>query len=758
MSDAAPRAARSLADALRQAAPEELTALLLARPDLCSPIPADLATLAARAASAPSVQRCVDGLDAAALAVLEVMAAMPEPLSGEAIAHACAPMEQSIVHDVVTRVRTLGLAWGTDDQFRLVAQARTAFGKYPCGLADEFATSRRIVKDLIADPAQVRDGLATAPAPARELMTTLLWGPPAGTVPGAQRPVSVETARTPVEWLLARGYLVATDTDTVVMPREVALILRDGRMLREMPGGAPTPTATRIDQDDIDRLAGSHALAFVRTMVRLLQIWQESPAALVRSGGLAVREASRAASALDVPESTLNVLIEIGIDAGLLAPDADAGEVLLPTEAADEWLAHSEAERWVSLATTWLDMERTPSLVGTEDGQARRIAAGSMALVRGDVPALRRATLQVLVDHVGYALAADAVIEALHWQRPRRATAMRDALVRAFLAEAELIGFTAREAVTRHGIAVMSAAEDVAVHVERAMPERISHLLVQADLTAIAPGPLVADIDTQLRLIADVESSDVATVFRFSDASLQRALASGLSATQIRTQLSTWSRTPLPQALDYLISDAERRFGSLRITVATTVVTSDDEALIARLPTDPQQRGVTWTIVAPTVAVTSSPPDIVTERLRAAGLAPVAMSGDASTSIPATRRHRNATGHRAPVTRSSLSADRVSAIVAALTRAVETTEGAMGELPRTSAAETKSVVAGGIAQNTAIQIGYTDGHGTASVHIVDPLTLEGGFLTAYDHASRQVRTFTLARITGAAPHAMLRGR
>lgn len=751
------RPARSLADALRQASPADLTALLQARPDLCSPIPADLATLAARAASAPSVQRCLDGLDAATLAVLEVMAALPEPLSVTQIQHACTPMPADDVTAVVQRVQAAALAWGPADQLRLVAQARTAFGKYPCGLADEFATSRRVVSELIEDPQQVRDELANAPAPAQELMATLLWGPPAGTVTGAQRPVTIDTARTPVEWLLARGYLVGTDVDTVVIPREIALILRDGRMLREVPPSAPVVSRVPIDQIDVDRLAGSHALTFVRLMMALLQVWQDTPAALVRSGGLAVREMTRTALALDISESTLTILVEIGVDLGLLAPDADAGEVMLPTESADTWRDLPEAERWATLATTWLTMERTPSLVGTDDAHAKRIAAGSLAMVRGDVPALRHAALSVMAQSPGQAVEPDAVVAALRWQRPRRATQMRDELIRSVLTEADLLGITARHALTGHGQALVAGSDShaLAQQVDAAMPERIEYLLIQADLTAIAPGPLVAEMDARLRVMADVESADVATVFRFSDASLQRALAAGMSATHIREVLTEWSRTPLPQSLEYLINDAQRRFGSLRITTATTVITSDDESLIASLPTHPTARGITWTVVAPTVAVTTTPPDIVVERLREAGLMPVAVHGDTTMALPMSRPHRPALGQHASVARASLSGERIAAIVTALMRGGQSDSGLSPhtELPRTSAAETRVLIDQAVADHAALQIGYADGHGSAAVHVIDPLTIEAGFLTAYDHASRQVRTFTLARITGAAPHA-----
>ena len=39
--------------------------------------------------------------------------------------------------------------------------------------------------------------------------------------------------------------------------------------------------------------------------------------------------------------------------------------------------------------------------------------------------------------------------------------------------------------------------------------------------------------------------------------------------------------------------------------------------------------------------------------------------------------------------------------------------------------------------------------GRTSELTVEPLTLSGGFLTAFDVQSNEVRTFTVARITGA---------
>jgi predicted DNA-binding transcriptional regulator YafY len=50
-----------------------------------------------------------------------------------------------------------------------------------------------------------------------------------------------------------------------------------------------------------------------------------------------------------------------------------------------------------------------------------------------------------------------------------------------------------------------------------------------------------------------------------------------------------------------------------------------------------------------------------------------------------------------------------------------------------------------------VRIGYADSTGTTTERVVEPLRLEGGFLTAYDLRTAEVRTFTVARITGVSP-------
>ncbi|MCZ9337956.1 helicase-associated domain-containing protein, partial [Streptomyces sp. TRM76130] len=48
------------------------------------------------------------------------------------------------------------------------------------------------------------------------------------------------------------------------------------------------------------------------------------------------------------------------------------------------------------------------------------------------------------------------------------------------------------------------------------LPEPLDHVLLQADLTAVAPGPLQRPLAELLDAVADVESKGGATVYRFT--------------------------------------------------------------------------------------------------------------------------------------------------------------------------------------------------------------------------------------------------
>src|SRR5262249_43132966 len=116
-----------------------------------------------------------------------------------------------------------------------------------------------------------------------------------------------------------------------------------------------------------------------------------------------------------------------------------------------------------------------------------------------------------------------------------------------------------------------------------AMPTPVDHVLVQADLTVVAPGPLEPDLAASLSETADIESAGSATVYRVTEASVRRALDAGRTGTELHELFTTRSRTPVPQALRYLIDDVARKHGRLRGGAATSFLRCDDPALVAEI-------------------------------------------------------------------------------------------------------------------------------------------------------------------------------
>ena len=180
------------------------------------------------------------------------------------------------------------------------------------------------------------------------------------------------------------------------------------------------------------------------------------------------------------------------------------------------------------------------------------------------------------------------------------------------------------------------------------LPRPVDHVLLQADLTAVAPGPLETEVARRLHLLADVESRGGATVYRFSSGSLRRGFDAGWSALEVRDFLTGVSQTPVPQPLEFLVDDVARTFGSVRVGHAEAFLRADDEAALAALVHDPKARTLGLRLLAPTVAISTSPLDVLLPRLRELGAAPVVEAADGTVRVsrPDLQRARSRRGRR----------------------------------------------------------------------------------------------------------------
>ncbi|MEV0203074.1 helicase-associated domain-containing protein, partial [Nonomuraea sp. NPDC050691] len=665
---------------IRARSDEQLRALVSARPELITPVPAHLEGLAARAGSPSAIGRALDRLDRFTLAVVETLAVQdgpaPRKTLDELIGRALADGKpEPALGAALDRLRDLALVYGPDDALDLAPGVRKAlddpaglgppvaevFRHHPPEQLDEMAddiapgtagTGKERLAAALAEPAKLVDEVS---GEARAALDQLAWGPATGRVPNARREVRVGAARSPIEELLARGLLAATGEESVTLPREVGLHLRGGRVHRDLLAAPPALEGTARDQELADRTAAGQAFAFVRVVEELCERWSFEPPGVLRTGGLGVRDMKRVTAELDVPEWAAALAVEVAYAAGLVAQGGGVDGEWLPTTGYDLWRVRSTADRWVTLALTWLHMDRVPGLVGERDERDRPLNALHPDLRRTAAPVVRLAALGVLASAPGLAPSRASVLDRMAWEQPRRRGPLREQLVEFALREAEQVGVTGLGVLSGHGRALLAgmggetgtgsgagsgktsapkrtakaaAAGDPAAVLAPLLPEPVDHVLLQADLTAVAPGPLTSELNRWMTLAADVESKGGATVYRFSDASVRRALDAGQGADELLAALEHHSATPVPQALSYLVADVARRHGRIRVGSASAYVRCDDPALLDQITADRRSASLRLRRLAPTVIASRTSRAALIDSLRAMGYAPVAESLD----------------------------------------------------------------------------------------------------------------------------------
>jgi Helicase conserved C-terminal domain len=578
-----------------------------------------------------------------------------------------------------------------------------------------------VLHDLVARGATPRAEVCAAEAVARLEELALVWEGADGL-----RPVTV------VAELLAR---------TTAPPAEVAE--------PELVTATQSPSL-------VARTAAGAAFDAVRRIEVLLDHWGTQPPVVLRAGGLGVRDLRTAAMLLHVEEREAAVLVDVALAASLLAPGpVGEQECWLPTDAYDAWCRLEAAERWERIARAWLASSRTPAKVGGRDAAGKAINALAPALVDPHQVDTRLVALQQLTaldESTGLATGTGlpSLVARVRWLRPRR-PADQAALVAAAVEEAAYLGVTGMGVVAPAARALL-AGDPAAPVLAPLLPEPLDHVLIQGDLTAIAPGPLVPALAARLQQVAEVESRGGATVYRFSATSLRRGLDVGWSAAEMHSFLEEVSRTPVPQPLTYLVDDTARTYGTVRVGYAEAFLRSDDEAALAHLVADPKAASLGLRLLVPTVVVSSAPIDVLLSRLRELGLSPVVEASDGTVHVARPDTLRSRTPKSVPPGRDAArETAQVTAAVASV-RAGDRVASSRGrDVIANTPAGALAALRAAIEGESSVVIEYLDNHGTRSERIVDPRRVEGGQLTAYDHRSEDLLSFAVHRIGSVRP-------
>lgn len=726
---------RSFADYLRGLDDPELLSLFAPRPDLVSPVPHDIASLAVRANSAPSLARAVERLNQWQFQVLEACAALDEPMSEKEILSLTNPSAKFVLPHLVS----MALLYKSSDGYRLPSSLREVLGNEPAGLGPASLAKLSMKK------------LDEAPETAKKVLEKLTWGPPRGSVGDIRNPGPG------IAWLLKENFLVPLDQRTVILPRNVAIYLRGGKIHKNPSPNPPLLTGRSVAQKVSDRAAIANVSTILRWCEEILNFWSEEPPSALRAGGLGVRDLKSAAQHLGVDENCAAFVAELVYLNGLVVIDAD--DRILPTHAFDIWLAQSPQIRWRSLVSLWLVTSRASGLVGRTE--SKHISALGPELDRVNAAGTRRLTLETLSQHPEISPDLESLLVLIKWKAPaRRNPGLQGDLVAWTLREAEWLGVTGQGAIAKYALALLNGREDLEIDSE--LPKPIDHILIQSDNTAIAPGRLEIAVARVLDSIADIESRGGATVYRFSESSIRRGLDHGKTGEEIKEFLRKTSKTPIPQPLDYLISDVAKRHGRLRVGNTSSYLRCEDPTLLTQIVSDKKLEGYPLRRIAPEVLVCDLDANEMMIALRSAGYMPAAES-NTGILITGLRISRAKSKPRPPRVIGELETPTEETLAAAL-RALRVAErsshkqttlreiaaNALGSLPRTTANETLDLLHRFIVEGQTLSIGYADNNGSVTHRIIDPLSISAGSLIARDHGTGEIQTFRIPRITGVA--------
>ncbi|QNE89146.1 helicase-associated domain-containing protein [Corynebacterium incognita] len=763
---------------------EELAAILRHRPDVVSPLPPGIAPLAVRLQLRTSVSRALRTLNATELAVLEAAAALGAELRPVAAAEISTSL--ATPHGITSQQVTAALEAcaacalafthtdGDDDTPEGWMVAAEVMAALPTGWS------------LLEQSTVSAAAFAQLPDAQRAVLDTLATAGGLGTTRDA-RP-DADPAR-PVPQLIAAGFLHRVDSLTVRLPRAVRQLLRGEHPTaiplvppRTLPAGdsldpniqqhLPQEQQQEQTQEEVATAGAAAGLETVRQVAQLIDALGNAPLPLLKDKTVGVRAVSQLAKQLGTDEDTIKFLVSLAVAARLLSrgeptggsePVAE-GNYLCPTQAGWDWMDAELDARWATVLQAALNSSWRPRAdhrLLSEDTASPYQAARRAAVWEVYLQVHSAGTADTTEANVARKpLTPEEHAEAFRYLHPLLASSLPQADVDFYRQEAALVGALAKDTATSMLRHLLDHDEEALTAATAAVtPTPVEQVIVQADMTMLAPGPLTQPARKAVELFADVESPGLAAVYRITPASIRRAYDAGRSVTEIRTWLAEHAIGEVPQAVDYALDDVARHHGSLRGGPALSYLRSDDEALLAQAVSAINDAGV-LRLIAPTVAISTTRLGTLLARLREAGLSPTAEDDngafiDVSATpyvlpTPAkgyTRAPRSSRAHP----KAQPSDDRWLAAAARIREAANTPDAPRRQgTPSNSTPPVTELLAtlqAAARAGQVVTVGYTDKNGTPRQINVKPLSATGGVVDAVRADSGQPVRFPVHRIS-----------
>jgi len=475
--------------------------------------------------------------------------------------------------------------------------------------------------------------------------------------------------------------------------------------------GEPSPAALEPVPDSdlrfIDRLAAERAFAAITAITELISELERQPARELAKGGIALPDSKRLAAAMNVELGQVPEYLAVAASSALVAQQAAAW---LPTEFGGSWVVLSSAEKWGALAAAW--HSRLP------------------------------ADIRSLLAERSHATWGHGLRAYLDWLFPGGGEWMEERITTR-TAEAELLGLSANQAPSTPGSLLLAEGPDAAQSaMAELLPAEVAKVYLQHDLSVVAPGPLTPAVDARLRSMADVENRALASSYRVSTASVNRAMAAGESRQSLLEFLGEISLSGIPQPLEYLIDEASTRYGLVRAGAADdggSYLRSSDDALLGTILVDHSLSPLGLHRIGDGRLASRFPLDVVFWAVSDARY-PVAAELPSGDILSLSRQ-------RAPRPVAAVGSDATAELVARL-RADAAPAESPGDDDQAWLRRQLDVAIRG---RSALTVSVEMPSGVVVDYQLEPTAIAGGRLRARDRKSAIERTLPLSRITAVGP-------
>lgn len=590
-----------------------------------------------------------------------------------------------------------------------------------------------------------------------------------------------------VEWTGGHGLSISSGWGREwVIPAEVARALLGPDYQAPFVPRCPEPPTRPLrlalnpasGPAQFDQGAAAAATRFADHALAVLDHVARRPITQVKSGGVGVRELTRISKATRVEVTAVRLILELAFAAGLLR---GKGLKVTTSDQFDSWRDAEPGRRLATLLIEWWQMGHTPTQARGDDGRATPALVGAAAC---SACRLTRTGLVTTMISIGGASEQSAWVETTLWRHPMAHSIPDDAgdPFATVWREAEELGVISQGAVTTLGRALadseVDATTDLVKTTAAMLPQSADSALFGGDLTAVVVGAPSARVAALLDRAADREVLGSASTWRFSPTSVRRALDEGIAADQLREALASIASGPLPQPLEYLISDVARRHGQLRLTSAQTCIRCDDPALLEAVAADRKLARLDLRLLAPTVLAAAAPSGELMDALRAAGYFPVsddapnvvvdlgvgsapADASELSTQPPdddppwprPQSRHRSKSKSRSrpPPANAREVATRLRRRGTTKLTVVSATETELLRFAKRLSGAEVSLLAQAIDHETGVEIEYESGSGQLTRRVISRIQLRAGSLFAWCELRADDRVFTVSSIKSVMP-------